>query len=167
MVVIIVFFILLALIPIAALALSGKWRQGLFGLGLIGVAGTVGLLAYASSMKRWPTVLAKVELLTLWEMTSEGTGYSIAIRYRYIVGGTEYTGTSLNLVDWTSGYRSSVEKELESLQSRVDEHGRILIHHHPTQPHRSVVNAGVGMPELAFLAGMVVWTSIVGLVMLL
>lgn len=167
MVIFIVFSILLALIPIAALALSGKWRQGLFCLGLMGVAGAIGMLLYASSMKRWPTVLAKVELLTLWEMTDEGTGYSIAIRYRYTVAGAEYTGTSLNLVEWSLCRRSTVERKLESLQSRVDKHGRILIHHHPTQPHRSVVNAGVGVPELAFLTGMVVWTSIVGLVMLL
>lgn len=100
-------------------------------------------------------------------MTDEGTGYSIAIRYRYTVAGAEYTSTSLNLVEWSLSWRSTVERKLESLQSRVDEHGRILIHHHPTQPHRSVVNAGVGVPELAFLTGMVVWTSIVGLVMLL
>jgi hypothetical protein len=72
-------------------ALAGKILHGMLGLGFIFIAATVALIIYAVLTKRWPKALADVELLTLWEFgEGDGSGYSIAIRYRHTICGAEY-----------------------------------------------------------------------------
>jgi hypothetical protein len=71
------------------------------------------------------------------------------------------------MIDWSVPVRWLAERRLQSVRSRLNERGRILIHYHPTQPHRSIINAGAGIPLTGCLLFAVVWTATVGLIMLL
>jgi Protein of unknown function (DUF3592) len=106
----------------------------------------------------WPTVDGEIVASGIVEETSSartGRGsvtYRPAIRYRYRVGDTDYTGERVSLGEYATGDRADAEVVVR----RYPVGRRLPVHHRPSAPDVAVLEVGEqGLPWLYAAMGSV------------
>ena len=140
---------------------------GLFMLALFAVpfaAAGLGILLFMTApmvydwarMQAWHSVPAQVEAATLQshKPSKGGTAHSIAIRYRYQVGGVEYTGSRASLTTRADNIGSFQEQLGHRLQGAERTGEPVTGWVNPAQPAESIVDRSLRPGLLALQLGL-------------
>lgn len=140
---------------------------GLFMLALFAMpfaAAGLGILLFMTApmvydwarMQAWHSVPAQVEAATLQshKPSKGGTAHSIAIRYRYQVGGVEYTGSRASLTTRADNIGSFQEQLGHRLQGAERTGEPVTVWVNPAQPTESIVDRSLRPGLLALQLGL-------------
>ena len=107
-------------------------------------------------MQTWHSVPAQVEAATLQshKPSKRGTAHSIAIRYRYHVGGVEYTGSRASLTTRADNIGSFQEQLGHRLQGAERTGEPVTVWVNPAQPTESIVDRSLRPGLLALQLGL-------------
>ena len=107
-------------------------------------------------MQAWHSVPAQVEAATLQshKPSKGGTAHSIAIRYRYQVGGVEYTGSCASLTTRADNIGSFQEQLGHRLQGAERTGEPVTVWVNPAQPTESIVDRSLRPGLLALQLGL-------------
>lgn len=107
-------------------------------------------------MQTWHSVPAQVEAATLQshKPSKGGTAHSIAIRYRYQVGGVEYTGSRASLTTRADNIGSFQEQLGHRLQGAERTGEPVTVWVNPAQPTESIVDRSLRPGLLALQLGL-------------
>ena len=107
-------------------------------------------------MFAWHSVPAQVEAATLQshKPSKGGTAHSIAIRYRYQVGGVEYTGSRASLTTRADNIGSFQEQLGHRLQGAERTGEPVTVWVNPAQPTESIVDRSLRPGLLALQLGL-------------
>ena len=140
---------------------------GLFMLALFAMpfaAAGLGILLFMTApmvydwarMQTWHSVPAQVEAATLQshKPSKGGTAHSIAVRYRYQVGGVEYTGSRASLTTRADNIGSFQEQLGHRLQGAERTGEPVTVWVNPAQPTESIVDRSLRPGLLALQLGL-------------
>ena len=107
-------------------------------------------------MQTWHSVPAQVESATLQSQKSSkgSTSYSVSTRYRYQVGGVEYTGSRASLTTRADNIGSFQEQLGHRLQGAERTGEPVTVWVNPAQPAESIVDRSLRPGLLALQLGL-------------
>ena len=114
------------------------------GLGIL-LFMTAPMLYDWARMQTWHSVPAQVESATLQshKPSKGGTAYKVSTRYRYQVGGVEYTGGRASLTTRADNIGNFQEQLGERLQTAERTGEPVQVWVNPAQPAESIVERGL------------------------
>ncbi|MEI2611155.1 MAG: DUF3592 domain-containing protein [Candidatus Promineifilaceae bacterium] len=109
---------------------------GAVGLGLF-IGGALSFRA-ALSTQSWPTTEGRITSAQIYEDSDEdGTSYGLNVSYNYTVNDQRYTGTRIELTDY-----SSSRNYAEGLAEKYPVEAVVTVHYDPADPTKSVLETG-------------------------
>lgn len=126
-------------------------------------AGGIWTMLRARQTWNWAKARALVEFLDVFD---EGGSYSVAIRYRYAVNGQEHVGDCVTMVQWSATF-SLAQRKVNVIRSKIDKQGKLLIRYDPANPSTSVVEPGITLDVILYVAFAAGSTALFALILFL